>query len=182
MSARVKRRATGAPFVLPFDERRRLHGRAYRAQQRDQSEVCGLVLVVAGGRLRFHFLQNRSMEAGKYELPRHEADAASQVARQSGQRVLGSFHSHPISEAKPSKEDIDRGFFRGYELIYDVCGREVHLWRLGQTAGKALPKEVEIALEPQPRASAARTAYPAHRRAKQRRLARRVRGRAPANP
>ncbi len=32
-------------FVLPHRERRRVHDRAYLAQQRDQSEVCGALLV-----------------------------------------------------------------------------------------------------------------------------------------
>jgi proteasome lid subunit RPN8/RPN11 len=45
------------------------------------------------------------------------------------ERILGTFHSHPLGGAKPSEADLRSGFFNGRELIYDVCAREVRLWR-----------------------------------------------------
>src|SRR5260221_8187809 len=47
-------------LVLPVRERLRLHDRAYRAQQRDQSEVCGAVVADPTGRCSLLFLPNQS--------------------------------------------------------------------------------------------------------------------------
>jgi proteasome lid subunit RPN8/RPN11 len=137
---------SGEKFVLPFMERRRLHERAHRAQRHNQSEVCGLMLICRGNNLHLRFLKNRSTESGKYLLSRSETKAAARSASGKGQKVLGTFHSHPISEAIPSPGDLQRGFFRGYELIYDVCGRKARLWRLTRNSAGATPEEVVLTL------------------------------------
>lgn len=139
-------------FVLPYRERRRLHNRAFRAQQRNQSEVCGLVLASKRNKLCLKFLPNRSSEAGEYRLERRDARFAARAARRSDCRVLGTFHSHPISEAIPSRGDVERGFFYGYELIYDVCGLRARLWRLRRGAMGRNAEEVHLLLEPRPKA------------------------------
>jgi proteasome lid subunit RPN8/RPN11 len=138
-------------YTLPFNERRRLHDRAYRAQQRDQSEVAGLVVVEEDAKLTLMYLPNHSLDPCRYTLLWREVLEASRVVRREGGRVLGTFHSHPITEARPSEGDIARGFFHRHELIYDVCGREVRLWRLAKRRTTDPPKEVAIVVEPRPR-------------------------------
>src|SRR5271169_3272425 len=88
------------PFVMPKNERRRLHDRAYRAQQRDQTEVCGLVLVDEQRRLRFTFLTNRSTRPAAWTLTRADLRGAGRMAPP-GWRPLGTFHSHVVSTALP---------------------------------------------------------------------------------
>jgi proteasome lid subunit RPN8/RPN11 len=133
------------PFVLSIAERRRLHVRALSAQRKDQSEVCGVVVVSTTGRLHLVFMPNRSAEPGRYLLSTAEVRVQARRSRGRGERVLGTFHSHPISEATLSRGDLARGFFGGYELIYDVCGREFRLWRLRRGAGRA-KKAVDVPL------------------------------------
>jgi len=59
-------------FILPVNERRRLHDRAYRAQQRDHSEVCGVVATGPNRRIILHFLENKSDTPGHFELDLRE--------------------------------------------------------------------------------------------------------------
>jgi proteasome lid subunit RPN8/RPN11 len=117
-------------FVLPYAEKRRLHLRAIRAQQRGHLEVCGVVVVYASGRIKLRFLRNYSTMPYTFEMCRSETRAVRRATERNGQRMLGSFHSHPVGEAKPGPGDISKGFYRGVELIYDVCGRCARLWKV----------------------------------------------------
>lgn len=121
---------TRADFVLPYEEKRRLHLRAIRAQQHGHLEVCGVVVVNARGRIKLRFLLNYSTMPYTFEMRRSEAQAVQRATERNGKRVLGSFHSHPLSDAKPGPGDISKGFYRGVELIYDVCGRCARLWKV----------------------------------------------------
>lgn len=140
-------------FILPNSEKRRLHDRAYRAQQHGQFEVCGLLIVDARGRISLRFLRNESGDPGRYEISlRTIADIRSAI-RLENRRILGSFHSHPVSEAAPGRGDLRRGFFNGVELIYDVCGRSARMWRLVKPRGRRVFREVPLVCEPRQRKS-----------------------------
>lgn len=111
-----------------------LRRRAFFFQEQGDQEVCGVLLADAAGNLKLRFLPNIS-----HQPYCHTMSAASirNVARCVAGRmtVIGSFHSHPIGEAKPSRGDIQNGFYKGVELIYDVCGQNVAVWRLKRNRG-----------------------------------------------
>ena len=134
------------PYVVPTNERRRLHDRARRAQLRDQTEVCGVVLVNARRRLRFTFLPNRSTRQAVWALTRTDVRAAGQHAPR-GWRLLGSFHSHVVGTAIPGPRDVREGFYRGFQLVYDVCGREVKLYRRVRRRGRLIAREEPLVRE-----------------------------------
>jgi proteasome lid subunit RPN8/RPN11 len=113
---------------------RRLRERALRAQRKNQSEVCG-VLVKRGQRLELMFLPNLSQRRGSFEMSRADISAHRARARSRGGRVVGAFHSHPVSEAVPSLSDIADSPVNSLMLIYDVCGRDVKLWRVVKQNG-----------------------------------------------
>jgi proteasome lid subunit RPN8/RPN11 len=113
---------------------RRLRERALRAQRKDQSEVCG-VLVKRGQRLELMFLPNLSERRGSFEMSRAAIAAHRARARSRGGRVVGAFHSHPVSEAVPGPRDIAESPVNSFMLIYDVCGRDVKLWRVVKHKG-----------------------------------------------
>jgi len=122
-------------YRLPFLDRRRLHDRAYRAQQRDQSEVCGTLMCTRSGVLRLRFLKNQSERPGHFEIGSAELRALRQSKNGTRLRVFGTFHSHPITHAVPGHGDI-RGARTGeLMLVYDVCGREARLWRIVRRKG-----------------------------------------------
>jgi proteasome lid subunit RPN8/RPN11 len=138
-------------FILPYDVRRKLHQRAYRAQQKDQSEVCGVVLAGANNKLRFHFLRNLSPESWSFEISKADIKDAREKAIQNDERVIGLFHSHIASEAIPSSGDLAKTPMRYLQLIYDICGLNVRLWRVKKVNDEKVPFEVPITTEPRPK-------------------------------
>lgn len=121
-----------------------LHKRAYRAQQGGHREVCGIVTVNANGELRLWFLENRSDKPYEYALDLNDIADVQKKAETLGEQAIASFHSHPLTEARPGQGDIERGFFNGMELIYDVCAREAKVWRLEGNEDNTAVKEVPL--------------------------------------
>jgi hypothetical protein len=134
---------TTKPYVLSKKETRRLHDRARRAQRHDQSEVCGALLVDPRRRLRFTFLANRSAAPAAWQLTRADLRSA-RLQAPAGWRILGSFHSHVVSTAVPGPRDLREGFYRGYQLIYDVCGREAKLFRRVRRGSRVVATELPL--------------------------------------
>ncbi|SRR6266581_2687134 len=131
-------------FVLTLKEHRRLHARALRAQQRDQSEVCGALIADGTGRIELRFLANHSDRSGHFEMKRGELQGAAQAARTRGKSVVGTFHSHPVGYAQPSPSDLKVGRVGSLQLIYDVCGRELCLWRVAKAGPSRVAREVPL--------------------------------------
>jgi proteasome lid subunit RPN8/RPN11 len=123
-------------YTLSFLEYRRLHDCAYRAQQRDQSEVCGALLCTPSGRLRLRFLENQSDRPGHFEMASSELRALRQGQNGTRLRFVGTFHSHPFTCGVPGEGDIRGAPLRHLMLIYDVCGREVRLWQIVLRKGR----------------------------------------------
>ncbi len=82
-------------FILPYREWRRLRRRAHQAQQRDQSEVCGLFATDDLGHLFPVFVANESKATGHFEFGRQASAAARRHIRACGGRYRGIFHSIP---------------------------------------------------------------------------------------
>jgi proteasome lid subunit RPN8/RPN11 len=93
-------------FILPYNEKRRLHYHAFRAQQKDQSEVCGVVLVGLDRKIRLQFLPNLSASSRSFEVSIRDVNAAKRLVAEQGMRVIGLFHSHIVSEAIPGPYDL----------------------------------------------------------------------------
>ncbi len=94
------------PCFLPFAEHRRLQDRASRAQQRDNSEVCGALLMNVDRVLRLQFMTNQAGTQGAWSLRSRDLPELRRELATSAWRVMGTFHSHPLSEAIPGT----RGF------------------------------------------------------------------------
>lgn len=135
-----------APYILPHLEFRRLHGRAYRAQQRDHLEVCGALFCVASRRITLRFLKNRSSEPGRYSLDLEDVRKIRKALRGSGARFLGLFHSHPISEAVLGPRDLRNLPVRSVHMVYDVCGLSPRMWRITRVGRKKVPRELPLAV------------------------------------
>ena len=133
-------------FTLAAGEQRKLYRRAYRAQRIDQSEVCGLLIGNCGGRLKLCFLLNRSKQAGHWQLRISDIRMIRKTIRLRKKRVVGTFHSHPISEAVPGRGDVRGVPLNSLMLIYDVCGRRSRLWRIVKSGRRREAKEVPLAI------------------------------------
>jgi proteasome lid subunit RPN8/RPN11 len=134
-------------YILPYSELRKLHNHAYLAQQSDHSEICGVIVLSNDDRIELLFLNNISTKSYHYELEIELVNKLEQDIESDGKKILGTFHSHPISEAIPSKGDLENGFYNGVEMIYDVCGREIKLWCLSNKTEMIL-NELQLVKEP----------------------------------
>jgi proteasome lid subunit RPN8/RPN11 len=133
-----------ASYLLPPREKRRLHDRAFRAQQRDHSEVCGALVVDDDKHCELWFFTNLSNRPRRFDFLASNLRAAKSQARANGKRVIGVFHSHPVGYAKPSKSDLHVVPVGGYQLIYDVCAREVALWRIAKVGHRRVAHRVVL--------------------------------------
>jgi proteasome lid subunit RPN8/RPN11 len=140
-------------WVLPYREFRRLHERAYRAQQRDQSEVIGVLVSRARRRLSLSFLENHSDRPGHFEVETAAVTAERLRARARGARVVGLFHSHPASQATLGPGDRRGAMVYSLQLVYDVCGLDARLWWVGRRAGRGRVSEVALKVERSRRAA-----------------------------
>src|SRR5229473_7338781 len=131
-------------YILRMPDLQKLHFSAVRAQRRGQKEVYGVLASDENGRLELRFLTNRSRRAGRFTIARADYLQAREAIRRMGKRVLGTFHSHPISEAIPRRGDLARTALNSFCLIYDVCGREPRLWKIVKRRDQRVAKEVPL--------------------------------------
>src|SRR5580700_11146529 len=109
---------------------RRLRVLALKAQEKGQQEVCGMLSRTPLRQLELWFLPNRSSNPGSFRIERTEYLRARREIRELGKQPIGTFHSHPISEAIPAKSDLTGAALNSLCLIYDVCGRTARLWKI----------------------------------------------------
>lgn len=136
------------PYILPSSEWRRLQLKAYHAQQQNHLEVCGVLVTGLEKRIKLWFLHNCSKQPYHYALNMTDFRTIQNLIANQNQHLLGSFHSHPISEAVPGPGDLEKAFFKGVELIYDVCGEQAKLWSVKKCQGVLIAKELPLICEP----------------------------------
>ncbi len=139
---------TSRNFAIERREYVRLQRRALAAQRKDQSEVCGIAVVNDRDFVTLKFLANNSPTPGRFEITYNQIRVAREHAISEGLHPLASFHSHPITEAIPGEGDLTNAFYKGRELIYDVCGCQLRLWRKFTKRGLVYAKEEPIIIVP----------------------------------
>jgi proteasome lid subunit RPN8/RPN11 len=80
--------------------------------------------------------QNQYRRHRRYQIPPETVLAAHKEARALGLEVVGYYHSHPDSPARPSEADRENAWPGMSSLIVSLNGRqiaEVRSWRLGDT-------------------------------------------------
>jgi len=131
-------------YILRRSDLRKLHFSALHAQKRGQREVGGALASDENGRLELRFLTNQSQRAGRFTIARADYFRAQEAIRRAGKHVLGTFHSHPISEAIPGRGDLAGEALNNFCLIYDVCGRNLKLWKIVKRRGQRVAQEVPL--------------------------------------
>jgi proteasome lid subunit RPN8/RPN11 len=151
-----------ALFHLPFREFRRLYQRALRAQQRAHLEVVGLLAAAPGEPrvLRLAFLVNCARASGRWELRQEEITKMRRELIRRGLRVVGLFHSHPISKARLGSRDRRNTPTGWAHLVYDVCGLEPRLYMIRPRNGRRRVEELTLSVERSPRRSGRSQRYP----------------------
>ena len=134
-------------YHLPYLEYRRLHDRAYRAQQRDHGEVCGVLATDPKGRFKLFFLRNESNHPASFGLQESTVDDTRRKVRETGLEAIGIFHSHSVGEAVLGPRDLRLAKARSLQLVYDVCGWEAKLWKIFQRNGRRRATELGLSVE-----------------------------------
>lgn len=133
-------------FRISPEERRKLQRRARRAQQNGYQEVCGFLAVGPDGTLQLVFVTNRAAKAGQFRIDSADEQRARKALGNT--RIVGTFHSHPLSPATAGDSDITRARIGHYLMIHDVCGCVTSLWRIRRTNGKKGAHQVELRSTP----------------------------------
>jgi proteasome lid subunit RPN8/RPN11 len=105
--------------------RRAAHG----AERKGGFEVCGAIIRATDGLLCLRPLRNLATEPAKWEIDREWLREIRRDLKDSGSRLVGTYHSHVGGYAYPSPKDLDyypSGFLM---MIYDTQERRVGLWR-----------------------------------------------------
>jgi proteasome lid subunit RPN8/RPN11 len=132
-------------YFIRTSDLRRLRALAIKAQIRGQQEVGGLLARTRLRQLELWFLTNRSSKAGNFRMERAEYLRARREIRELGKHPIGTFHSHPISEAIPGKSDLAGAAVNSLCLIYDVCGRTAKLWKIVKRHDRRYANEIALA-------------------------------------
>lgn len=93
------------------------------------NEACGLLAGVANEEksvvCKVYFLTNVDKSPEHFSMDPKEQFAAVKDMRRNGWKLLGNFHSHPATPARPSEEDKRLAFDRSVSyLILSLLDRE----------------------------------------------------------
>ncbi len=138
-------------YRISASELRRLRTLAEKRQKSGQREVGGLILSDDGFQLKLAFLANQARRSCQFRTSESAYKSARDRAQRQGESILGTFHSHPISEAIPgdgdiknAHEEIKNAGSGSLMLIYDVCGREAKLWEIRKVRGRRQARELTL--------------------------------------
>jgi proteasome lid subunit RPN8/RPN11 len=109
--------------------------------------VCGLIAADTNESISLIFLKNRSNQPGHFKLDPEELERARRRVRTARKRPIGTFHSHPVSEAVPGRGDMRNLSASTVLLIYDVCGINARLWRIVRRGRTKIAVELPLVIQ-----------------------------------
>jgi proteasome lid subunit RPN8/RPN11 len=92
------------------------------------------------------FLENLAEEAGRWELRRDHIARVRRELRGRGLRVIGLFHSHPLTEAILGPRDRRNTPTGWLHLVYDVCGLEPKLYVIRRRKGRRRAEQLALSV------------------------------------
>ena len=124
-------------MVAPAALRRALEE---HARSEAPNEACGLVLLKDG--VAVEYRPGRNALASPYRFQLEPGDPADFFAEDEGYE-LAVFHSHPETEARPSRTDVANvGLWAGRPyLILSLAREELRAWRIEDGAATELELE-----------------------------------------
>jgi len=133
-------------YRLPYHESIRLSREARLARHNGNREVCGAILRRGGGAgtLELVFADNESRHAHSYELSSRSVKRIRRIARTMKAEIIGSFHSHPTSDATPGRNDLTHAGVHSLLLIHSVPTGRTRLWQVVLRNGAKKAREVQM--------------------------------------
>jgi proteasome lid subunit RPN8/RPN11 len=108
------------------------------AREHAGKEICGLI-VDTGCYLSFVPTRNVSPRVGSFVLSRPDVRRIVAAAKILGQEIVGTFHSHPVGVATPSRTDIAHAVDDSLMFIFDCMDRKGCLWKIKGGRARPLP-------------------------------------------
>ncbi len=133
-------------YQLPLSENLRLKRAARAATAEGNREVCGAILQQDDNSmtLELFFVENASNRSHSYELSPRSVQRVRKAAINRDSKIIGSFHSHPSSDASPSKSDITHAGVLSLLLIHSVPSGRTRLWQIVLRDGTKKAREVQL--------------------------------------
>ena len=133
-------------YQLPLQENLRLKREARAAAAEGNREVCGAILQQSDNSrtLELFFVENASNRSHSYELSPRSVQRVRKAADNRDSKIIGSFHSHPSSDAAPSKSDITHAGVLSLLLIHSVPSDRTRLWQIVLRNGTKKAREVQL--------------------------------------
>lgn len=135
---------TRAPFVLPADVRAAIVAHARRDQPH---ECCGFL--VGHGRLILAAVPMRNVAADpatRFRIDDREHIELRRALRQSAARpqIIGVYHSHPLSAARPSARDVEDAHYPEWlHVIVGFAGDRARVRGFTLDAGRMQPVRLQ---------------------------------------
>ena len=101
---------------------------AVRAGKRNR-EICGLLLA-QHFRLTFVPVKNSATQIGSFEMWYPWIEIALKNDTSGAYSIVGSYHSHPVSDAIPGQSDIEGARLKSLMLILACWDQKVGLWQI----------------------------------------------------
>ncbi len=102
---------------------------AVHAATEGGKEICGL-LVRNGYFIDLIQVRNKSKRVGSFEFYLREIRSIQNAVERLRYRIIGTWHSHPFSDAKPGEEDIENALDDEVMLIISVTNKNAALWQV----------------------------------------------------
>jgi proteasome lid subunit RPN8/RPN11 len=105
-------------------------------------ECCGLLGGAGKAVASFFPLRNELRDEARYRADPRDLIAAVQALRARGEEILALYHSHPKTDAVPSKTDLRENYYGDVpRIIVSLAGAEpaVRIWRLDPDSFEELP-------------------------------------------
>lgn len=111
--------------------------------QKKFREVCGIIVNDLQNNFELIYLKNKSNKPGHFELDLNKIKEIETKMKKRKKKVCGIFHSHPLGEARPSTEDLKITTPYRLLLIYDVCEKDLKLWKIHGAKKKRFAEEIK---------------------------------------
>jgi proteasome lid subunit RPN8/RPN11 len=98
-------------------------------------EICGL-LVDNGYFIELIQTKNKRKRGGGFAFYSQEVRSIEVAAEKLGRRIIGTFHSHPLSTAIPGESDLANAVDDSLMLIIEVEDKKAGLWHIKDQTNK----------------------------------------------
>jgi proteasome lid subunit RPN8/RPN11 len=122
-------------FVIT--ELNRLIRKARKLARDEGREICGF-LVHNGQFIEMIEARNESKKMGNFKINEKQYKGIKTSIKTLHHELVGTFHSHPLSEAQPGNSDIRQSEDNSLMLIIDCIGNEATLWRIRDKKARKL--------------------------------------------